>query len=347
MAGHAWTFLARTGGEAVELTRARSRSLTVRLAGADQAQCSLDARSVQAGRIVETATDLLVYRDGTLLHRGRVGPTQDEASADRHTVTLTAVGYEAVLDRRTVWPADAADTDGQGNPVRRYTQVEQEEIGWDLITLTQARTGGDLGVTRGADQATGRLRDRSYPVGKSIGEAIAQLSNVSDGFDWAITPELVYRVWYPRRGADNGFVLDYEGTVAAFSRSFNPASFANAHTVSGSEGTTVEAREEAAYGAEGRWEAHHGEPDISEQTTLAARADRVHADALAYKARWTVTLTAGRWDGPDDLWVGDTAVLAVRSGRLDVVERVRVVEMTVSPDDDGRGETVGVTLAHE
>jgi hypothetical protein len=99
----------------------------------------------------------------------------------------------------------------------RFDQRDQFRIVSDLINHMQSINGGNLGITVNmATGLTGVLRDRSYEAdkGKSIGEAIEQLANVEDGFDWGLdpggTPEnptLTLNLHYPRRGRETTFVF--------------------------------------------------------------------------------------------------------------------------------------------
>jgi len=314
------------------LTHARSRSLTVRLREPSVASFVVDGRSEQAAGIVELATDLVLWRDGQMLFRGRVGATSDDVGPSAHEMQVHAVDYRGLLGRRIVYD-DVT-----------YTAAA-EQIGWQLITATQQRPGGDLGISRYGPTTT-PIRTRTFEGGKPVGEAVQQLSELEDGFDWDITPELVYRVWYPSRGVSSAAVLEYGGSVAAVQRQLDTADFANAHRVSGADGgPSPVVREAADIGSvpQGRFDLQSGFTDISEQATLNARANYLLAQHSTPRAAYTVTLRPGAWGGPQDLWVGDVALLVIRTGRLDVVEAQRVYELTVAIGDDG-DETVTATL---
>jgi hypothetical protein len=318
------------------VSEARARTFTSRLTGPADASYTIDGTHPQALLVDELASDLLISRDGVLLYRGRVGQTQDDGAVDTHTVRVTTADYRALLGRRIVW--DGSTTE--------FADVDQETIAWTLIDDSQGLTGGDLGITRGIAQATGVTRTLEVDTGKNLGEQITVLAELDDGFDWAITPDLTYKVWYPQRGTDQGVVLDYGGTVEAFTRTLNPSDFANAVRVTGHDQLLdVELREsdDIAIAAQGRFEAAYGYTDILDQTTLAAKAAWQIGESETARPAWTVTLRNGAWEGPDHLWVGDTALLVIRSGRLDVAASMRVYELTVTLDDNDT-ETVSLTL---
>ena len=322
------------------LTHARNRKLVVRLREPSTASFAVDGRSEQAAGIVELASDLVLWRDGQMLFRGRVGATSDDVGPSAHEMQVHAVDYRGLLDRRIVYDDD----------LRSFHQVDAETIAWQLIANTQAKPGGELGITRHGT-STGVLRDRTYEPGKPVGEAIQQLSELDDGFDWDITPEMRFRVWYPSRGVSSPLVLEYGGTVATVSRELDTSDFANAHRVSGADGDDEnpgpdpELRESDTVGTDtqGRFDLQTGITDISEQSTLAARPDYLLGRHRVMRAAYTVTLRPGVWSRPADLWVGDVALLVIRSGRLDVVEAQRVYEMTFAISDDGT-EAITATL---
>ena len=58
----------------------------------------------------------------------------------------------------------------------------------------------------------------------------------------------------------------------------------------------------------------------------------------------TVTLKSNSWGGPDDIWLGDPVVLVVKSGPLNVVESLRVVEIPAAWDEEDN-VTVALSLA--
>lgn len=90
-----------------------------------------------------------------------------------------------------------------------FAAVDQLTI-WRALLAGPATLfpGGDIGIVADAT-VSGVLRDRVYESweGKYYGEAMAQLAEVIDGFDWDIRVEndggvltRQARTWYPRRG---------------------------------------------------------------------------------------------------------------------------------------------------
>lgn len=335
-----WKFLTgpRTDGPDTELTAATGRQVTVRLGQPSDANFNLDGRHEQAAGIVELTTDLWCWRGQELLHRGRVGASTDELTADAHACTFNAPDYRALLDRRFLHDTDKLT----------YPSEDQAAIAWQLAQATQAKSGGDLGITRGTGQTTGYLRDRRYPGGTPIGEAINGLGDLEDGFDWEIDPQLRLNVFTPQRGRDTDVVLDFGGMVTAVSRALSPSDYANAvRAVAAVNPQAPQYREATDIGVrpEGRFELERGYPDIFESATLGARAAGLLADAQVLRPSYTLALGEGRYPGTEALWLGDTAIVAIRSGRLNIADRLRVEAITFVAGEDGQ-ETVRVTVGH-
>lgn len=334
MAQQQWAFVAMdsAGNELGELTAAQSRSLTARVDGPWSASVSMSGRNPQAALLTELDTDLVVYLNGAKLFRGRVGPTQDDVGEDAHTVTFTALDYRAILDRRLLYEGDTL----------AFVGVDQAAVAWALVGNTQAQTGGYLGIT-GPPANTGVTRTRTFEAGKPVGEAITQLSQVVNGFEWRIDGNLALVVYFPEQGANNGYVLDYGGTVSRVRRAFDPATFANGIRATGDPALTTERRSSAGIAVDprGRFDQQFGFPDVLEQTTLGLKADFLLADRSVLRPSYAVDLKAGRWGA--ELALGDTAQLVVSSGRLAVNESARVIALTLALDPHG-AEKVTATL---
>ena len=317
-----------------QLTRATGRKVTWRLTAPSDASFTLDGTSSDASQIEELVTDLWVFRNGFPLYRGRAGPTSDTVDESSHTLPVSTADYRAILARRLLFEGDTLS----------YTQQDQALIAWNLLTTTQNR--GTLNVARGAGQTTGVLRDRGpYEPGESIGHYIDLLANVTDGFDWDITPTSTvsqnFDVFYPRRGTDRQVVLDFPGAIRSVNRSVDPGQYANSVRVSGAD-TLAPVRADATDIAgrdEGRWDAQVGETTIVEASTLTARAQAELAKSQTVTPAWSVTLQPNTWGGPDHIWLGDPVTLAVKSGRLNVVASYRVQELSVDLDDNGTATT--------
>lgn len=315
-----------------ELVGATGRTVTRRTRAASTAQFTLDARSDEALEIVDKVSDLWVWRDGVRMFRGRI-TVPDDTVDTRHSVTFTAMDYRGMMSTRTVGAA----------PVE-FDQVDQAEIVWELVAATQARPGGDWGIVRGLVPADPVLRDRLYPAGKSLADAIAEVADVEDGFEWEVSPELVLNVWSPRRGRINPIPLAYGTQIRRVSGTGSGTGFGNALIAVGSDETTPVVAEapDVATDPRGRWEIVDASPTVKLQSTLAERAPARLVEALANAVPLTAEFAAGAWTGPGDVWIGDPVRLTVNSGRLGTFDG-RVSEITLVPGASG-SETVTVAI---
>lgn len=340
-----WQFIVgpASGGHDLALTEAHGRRFTAKLGDPSECGFNLDGRHAQALAVDELSRDVHVLwtsRRGETrtLFRGRVGSTTDGLDVASHDLAVTVLDYRAVLNRRILYP-DSTLT---------WTATDQAELGWDLIQQTQTRIGGDLGISRGAGQTSGILRDRTYEAGDSIGQRIQELSQVINGFDWDITPaspsSLAFDIW-TQRGADRGVVLEYGGLVAKVQRQVDPADYGNALRMTGADGLTAQELEadDLAGRPEGRWDVVVGDTDLTTQPALNDRAAWQLAQSELLQPTYTLTLRQGGWDGPDHIWLGDLVQLVVMSGRLVVNTSLRVYELAFALSDDGP-ETVDVTV---
>lgn len=333
-----WTFAVGPGASQSapqperELTEARGRTVTWRTRGHGTAQFTIDARSEEAQEIGELDTDLWVWRAGELLYRGRITTLADDITEDRHDLNVTAIDYRGMCRHRTLWTAG-------------YTAANkaQAEIAWEMLNASQGRDGGSWGVTQGLSPA-GTPRDRNENPMTNLADAMTRLSEVDGGFEWEISPNLELDIWTPRRGADNGVVLDFGGTIARLSGTLESGRFANAVGVTGAKTTTpaVAVAADVASDPRGRWERVESFPNVEEQSTLDERPDQLLDDALRLSSPLTATFTADRWEGPSHVWLGDIVTVNVQSGRFGALTQ-RVMEVQVSPGDDGT-ETVRLGL---
>lgn len=313
------------GTEIGEITTARSRSVTLERGKADRAKVTLNARSPMGREVGEGRDrDLIVYRDGTRLFRGRIGAPNDSMGAKEHTVTVDAVGYRDLLRDRHLEAS------------KSYSAVEQEAIAWDLIDTVQQQSGGDLGITRGSDQTTGVTRSREFAIAAQVAGKIDEIAQAADGFDWDVDAGLVFRVWHPSRGTSQSRVLHYGeagGNVASVDRSPDLGRFATVVIATNRGALTPEIAVSADVATRGRWSHVEGVSDADSATTLQEQADGLLADREVLKASWTVTLSRRHpWLGRRDFDVGDTVQLVVQSGRFDLEQAVRVERIRLDVD---------------
>lgn len=328
------------GGHTFELTRAKDRQLTMRLTEPSEVSFSINgedpAIDPHGNGDLELREDIHVTWEEdngsqTEIFRGRVGGTTDSLEATTHTVGVTAHDYREVLNRRRLYSTDQLT----------YTTADQAFIAWNMINITQTKTGGNMGITRGTGQTTGKTRDRTYLAGDSIGERIQELSEVLDGFDWDIEPSgpsaLEFNIYYPQRGQNNNVTLEWGGeAVQTLERTVDPADFANALRLTGKDDGIFAEREGGglADNPTGRWDGIFTS-NIKLQTTLDERAEWLLDKHRAIVPSYSIQLREGFWRGKNHIWVGDTVRVVIPSGRLKTNIELRVYEIDFSITDDG------------
>jgi microcystin-dependent protein len=316
-----------------DLAAAESRKLEFHLDGPSTATFTLPGDHPDAALLSELATDVFVLRDGQAIFRGRVGNSADTIDANVHTVTFSATDYRGMLDRRIIW---------SDSPLS-YRHVDQGQIAWRMINDTQNHRGGNLGIVQGTGTVTGIYRDRDYVPGKKIGEALTQLGDVINGFDWEIDAHLRFNVFYPYRGRKTGIDLVWGSQITGVQRNLDATNYATALRYSGDPGIPSVETAETTFPPEGRWEAQIGNPDLKLETSVQDAASATLSASAQLVPNYHCDLLPGWWD-PAQLWLGDSCTLFLRTGRLDVAgETQRLIGMTIAYDDAG-GEAVAIDL---
>jgi hypothetical protein len=321
-----------------ELTEALDRRVAWRLGDAADASFALDARHELATLVDELTTDLAIYRDDQLQFRGRLGTSNDDIAGDKHRVTYTAVDYTSLLARRILTTPQAPWT---------FTGIAQGSIVRQLIAWTQGTTGGALGISATSTTVpdTATTRTITFDPAKSIAEAIDDLANLENGFDFWVDAGLVAHLASPQRGTGpRDLIAELGSTVSKVQRAFDPAEYGNAIMVTGKSGTApvFATAGNLATRPEGRLDALESFPDIASTTVLQARANQALTERSSVRPAYTCTMVPGVWR-PGDLWLGDSTYLVVQSGRLDFSVLQRVSEIGVDLSDDG-AEEVKVTF---
>lgn len=319
-----------------ELRRATTTKINLRLLAPSTVEFTIAGDEPEAAFIQELVSDLIVRADGVALVRARCLLGQDECGETGYSVRYTFGDYRAVLARRNIKDADT----------RFFNNMDQSDIAWSLISTVQARANGNYGITRGVGSSTGIKRTIQTKQGAFVAKEIASLANADNGFDWDVSPAMAFDLYYPSRGANNGVGLEYGKTVSSFTRTRNPASFANDTTTVGSAATLPVERLSATVttDAEGRWDATFSDPNVDTQDVLDAKATHNRDVASAITPAYSVKLSPGFWKGESHIGRGDTIRLRVRRGRVNDSLLFRVVQISIQPDEDADTEEVRLGL---
>jgi hypothetical protein len=361
----AWNFVVTdTLGNALgEIPAATQKQIIWNLSDACTAQFAILGRYPPAALVQETATDLMVYRNGHKLFRGRFASSQDTLDMNTHTTQFTVTDYRGLLtNSRMVAEGDIS-----------FSNSHSTDIAWELVNNTQSQSGGNLGITRGpAYNGIGTQQTISYKAGSYIGQNITDLSNQAvGGFDWEVDPNLNFNTWlvpgsppypaYPStfmgRGRTIPQILEFGNNVVSIpQRNIDTTKYANVvhltgsstftRTGAGSNDMTITIEDTAmytaAFGTAGRWEMALSDSNLTTDTNLDLAAVGQLMRSAMLVPTYQLVLAPGTWD-PSWLWVGDMVQVIVNSGRLQDNYLDRVVQIQVTFDDESGEEIVQIT----
>lgn len=330
----------RSTARGQRLTRAMSKRITFSLIDPCTASFTMDGNDPDAAILDELVDDIGVYRNGKLMHRGRLVGSSDSIDQTKHTVNMSAIDYKGLLYRRSL--AATIDT--------LTAAREQTHIAWEMLSGAQGVIGGDMGITEGRLPATGVLRGDTWERGTYVGEALDELAAREYGFEWSIDEQLKFNVHYPARGQVRQFAAVYGGNVQKVNRTVDPSEYGNAvfSTSSDSTGATIivlSELENLGSAPQGRWD----KLDSSTATTtteLAQKSRGVLAASSALTPSYVLDMMTGTWT-PEDCWLGDSIKVVVHRGRLHVDDYYRIQNIEISTKDDGTEDvklTVGQPL---
>lgn len=154
--------------------------------------------------------EVRVLRNGVVFSAGQIMDATPVIDGDQRSIMVIAVGWLDLFGARY--------TDEGGSSSDYYfSNVDAGQIAWGLIDASQNETGGDFGITQGNIQAS-QNRDRTDYVYKNIKEAVIQLSEVINGFDFEFTWDKKFNVYYPKIGTrKENIILTYPGAIKTLS----------------------------------------------------------------------------------------------------------------------------------
>lgn len=175
------------------------------LNGAGGFSASINARHAKATRtnLDPARTFIYVLRGDVVVYSGIIWSVRQNGGV----IEVAGLGVWSYFRHRNI------------RHTRTYTATNQLAIARALIDYAQSTTyspGGNIGVVTGSETG-GPSRDRLYPAyeRKPIAEAIEQMADNIDGFDFSIDPTVsgstftnTFKPWYPRRGRRTNFVWE-------------------------------------------------------------------------------------------------------------------------------------------
>lgn len=291
------------------------------------------------------ATAVYIERNGRFVWSGLYWDAEVDYAAG--TMTLQCEGWLSYFRLRGV------------HTTKQYNQWDQADIARDL--LQHAATygpGSNLGMIRYGTEATGVLRDRTYKESdhKSIGEAVEQLADVINGFDFVFETEwsgaaedeiaVWFRIRYPATGRKRDVVLEDGVNCDVKSAKIGGKDVRNFAIVTGagdgpeqlwassSRPSTVYPRLEAVLSAS----------DVKEYATLKAKADNLTRIQSTPILLPTIEIYPDAALGLSVLSVGDVVAVVGGYGLVPIAGDWMVTEVAVSVDTNA-AETIAVTVA--
>lgn len=342
--GNTLTALTRAAGQSVTHTRNGVPESVFSLSHNDD-ECAtiLEALAAGAGGGVPTLKGYREGRDGTktLRFNGYLAAISEESGTDNSTATFTFKGpfgrYLGDGSNRGVFINSAGIA---------YTGVDAGQIAQAVVNGFEAvgESPGNLTIGPGHSETT-KDRDRTYQPFTNVGELIVNLTNVLDGFDFEVGPNINPGAATPT------FMLDVYAKQGsnrpAVKFEYGPSTLANcsaAHRqttppindviVAGANGLWQEATDVASISKYGVWLVVVQVPDVSEAQTLLDKAYALLRPNPIKALDFTPEprLAPSPWD---DYWIGDTVYFYANRGAL--VEGpvgVRVNQITVAIDPD-------------
>lgn len=296
--------------------------------------------------VLDPARTLLhVLRNGVPVWNGVLWAVQAEVEAD--TLSLAGQGLWSYFLRRLL------------EETKTYSAEDQFEIVADLIAYAQAQAGGDLGLVVAWDALSGVLRDRTYfgYERKNIGEAIKQLSEVDNGFDFAVdvtgtvSAGFTYtlNLSYPHRGRRTNLVFETKKNVRVLSWGLDAYTMTNRQTALGAgegDGMLIAtSADPASLSAYPLLQAASSHKDVSVFDTLADHARAELRAAVLGTETLSVEVLPSEVDAALGSFItGDEIKVRGGKGYLALDAFYRVTSYGVKVDSSGR-EVLQATLS--
>ncbi len=332
------------GGVITSIPDAQDKNLTLSVSEGSTFSFTLNGFNEKASFLNEMITDVVVYREGVKIFRGRLVQAIPRGDSSGQVISCSAVDYKALLSRRHFVTSGT-------------TTGDLEAAAWLAINNTQTvRPGSSFGITRGVNQSTGQTVTKyPYELGTNIKDFIDGLAKTNtntgdaNAFEWDIDPDLVFKVYKPTRGKRTPtFLADWGGAVLSYDVQFDPNSYSNVFFVQGN-GTvtsTVVTDEGRRTPPGGMLEEFVLDSQLTTATLVDARAFwlATYHGQLELARTYNLELSNSRWLGPESCWIGDFIRLDLSHGALNVKsDEMRITDMHISFDNSGyEGVAVGV-----
>ena len=292
-------------------------------------QVPLYHKAITADTLAVALHEIWVYRDDQLV---KAGPLWDAVpSSSEKSISCSAMDILDYLDVRLTH-------------AQEFSAVDQTAIAWGLINYTQGLTDGDLNVNSGtlntgiSRSATWREYDNKY-----ILEAISDLSEMTDGFDFNIDPDTRnFNAYYPRPQRDNSLELVYPQHIRKYAVQYMGKYMRNSVGVQGQDpsyATAVDTTSRSTYGLREYGDSYRDAQLVTDLDNYASRIRDQRKDPKEYP---TITLRADLIDIFDSniIKYGDKIHVIIEDGYVNVNATLRYITAQVSVDKQGSESVV-------
>lgn len=283
-----------------------------------------------------------VYADSTLAWAGEVQTLQVKGQ----TATLNCVGLLGYTYRMGV-TSDLT-----------YTATDQFAIAKGLVDHWQGQAYGNYGIDTSGVGTSGVTRDRTYLRNElhNIGQRLAELGAVIDGFDMRVDPSSRALVlYYPRRGTDlsaSMFLDERNIDSASVAMSVAPddlvsdvSATGTSQSSGGTAATLYSARSTSSVRtAYGRSWGSANFDGVSVQATLDGHADEFLAARTGQLFQPGVTVVPRVYLGVGSVAPGDTVAYSFDAGLGVQSSTFRVTKVKVDVAQDGQ-QRIGMEFA--
>ncbi len=255
-------------------------------------------------------TEVRITRDNRPMVGGQLLYVYPQLDSDGATLQLRASGFLDLLSKVYLQAAD----------IGTVTNTDMSQVAWNFITLIQAKTNGDMGITQGTLQTSRTITDTWEPYASSVKEILIGLTERINGIDFEFTPDKVFNVYWPGIGTDKTDLLfSYLGNITTIGLPQDATTLANIIYVRGSGNGDVQPVEtrssvnsQVAYKRRERIEDY---PSINVIATLREKGDetlRLYQTPMMIPS---VTLDGTQQPFLGAYWIGDRVRFAVDTDR--------------------------------
>ena len=277
--------------------------------------------------------EVQIKRLGVSIFGGKI-ISYDGSISEKREVTIKCVGwFELLKDRFTMVE-------------KVFSATDAGTIAKTLIDDTQALTDGSLGIITSSGQIQASVnRDRTYPIYKNVKDAITQLAEVQNGFDFEFAPDKKFYVYYPAMGGTRtDFAFEYPGNIKTMRISTNAKELINEVIVRGNgqgEATITRVVSDAASKTAYKLRQQIVEyADISESATLDAHGNEIISAKKSPIEIISLTVDGDQNPKIGNYWLGDR--VRVRMKELTLYQHIdadyRVDEIVIKIDENDAEE---------